>query len=238
MPWRIYDSGVASAEENMAIDQALLRDIGKCEEAIIHLYEWSGDSATYGYFTNPFTFLDERAVNQHRLQLARRPTGGGIIFHLCDFAFSILIPATHPAYSINTLDNYLYVNKMVAEVVRQFGNFSEMPELLPKEEVAIDKSSGHFCMAKPTKFDVMIEGKKVAGGAQRRTKQGFLHQGSLSLTMPSEVFLQEVLLSETCVQKSIQKFTHPLIKGKCSSNQLLEAKNELRNLMVNVARKS
>ena len=39
-------------------------------------------------------------------------------------------------------------------------------------------------MAKPTPFDLVIEGKKVGGAAQRRTRKGLLHQGSLSVCPP------------------------------------------------------
>jgi len=35
------------------------------------------------------------------------------------------------------------------------------------------------CFANPVRADVMIDGRKVAGAAQRRTQQGLLQQGSI-----------------------------------------------------------
>jgi lipoate-protein ligase A len=35
------------------------------------------------------------------------------------------------------------------------------------------------CFAKPVRADVMIDGRKIAGAAQRRTRRGLLQQGSI-----------------------------------------------------------
>jgi lipoate-protein ligase A len=64
-------------------------------------------------------------------------------------------------------------------------------------------------MAKPTKYDVMWEGKKVGGGAQRRTKYGFLHQGTISLGRPDEEFLSGILLDKELLSSFIQNSFHP-----------------------------
>jgi lipoate-protein ligase A len=39
--------------------------------------------------------------------------------------------------------------------------------------------SRHLCFANPVSADVMIESRKIAGAAQRRTRAGLLHQGSI-----------------------------------------------------------
>jgi lipoate-protein ligase A len=231
MEWTVLDTGKASAEKNMSIDQELLKNIGESKKGIIHFYDWIEDSATYGYFTDPYQFLNEDKVNRRGLQLARRPTGGGIIFHLCDFAFSMLVPATSETYSINTLDNYHFINNIVARAIKAYGCEGD-PQLLPIEVQPQDICSGHFCMAKPTIYDVMIAGKKVGGGAQRRTKQGFLHQGSLSLAMPSNVFLEDVLLPGTCVKDSMLKHSFLLLGSNYTFKQLESARKDLRRLLV------
>ena len=35
------------------------------------------------------------------------------------------------------------------------------------------------CFANPVRADVMIDGRKIAGAAQRRTRRGLLQQGSI-----------------------------------------------------------
>ena len=190
------DTGKRSAEENMELDCALLEDLGYCSDLILHFYDWENPSATYGHFIKPEEYLQEG-----KLDLAKRPTGGGIVFHVTDFAFSVLVPKDHPGYSENTLENYAFINKKVIEALGG-------GELLPHEPEALDKASMSFCMAKPTRYDVMIEGRKVGGAAQRRTKDGYLHQGTIFLKKPSEEFLRSILLPGTRVLEGMEENSH------------------------------
>lgn len=234
IPWKAIDSGADTAKFNMAFDEQLLKNIDpeSCQP-ILHLYEWNAPSATYGYFTDPYTLLNASTVEQSGLQLARRPTGGGIIFHLTDFAFSILVPAGHSAYSINVLDNYAFVNRMLVEIIEKFSGGKIGCRLLPEEPTAIDSHSGYFCMAKPTKYDVVLDdGRKVAGGAQRRTKNGFLHQGTISLGFPNEYLLESVLLPGTRVLEAMRLNTYPLLGNDATVSAIVEAKQVLRNLFL------
>jgi lipoate-protein ligase A len=43
------------------------------------------------------------------------------------------------------------------------------------------------CFANPVAADVLLEGRKIAGAAQRRTRTGLLHQGSIQhATLPAD----------------------------------------------------
>lgn len=232
MPCEIINTGVSSAVRNMEIDLQLLKGLASDNTCKLHIYDWSAASATYGYFANPFQSLDAEKVSQHALQLARRPTGGGVIFHIWDFAFSFLMPSQHPAFSINTLENYATVNRMLAETIRRFSGGTIQPELLQEEPKSFEESCACFCMAKPTQFDVMAEGRKVSGGAQRRTRHGFLHQGTISLVMPDRAYLEEVLIDSPNVLDGMDQNSYALLKGSYTAKQLREAKQELEQCLV------
>ena len=141
--WQLIESGKKSAEDNMALDASLLEKLDPLGSPILHLYDWVGPSATYGYLTKPSHVLNMDGVQEVGLFLARRPTGGGIIFHVTDLAFSVLIPAGHEGFSENTLDNYQYINKKVLQAVK-LGIQSTGMELLAEDGVAKDSSCGHF----------------------------------------------------------------------------------------------
>ena len=87
-------------------------------------------------------------------------------------------------------------------------------------------------MAKPTKYDVLWEGKKVAGAAQRKTKAGFLHQGSISLVMPPQDYLNYILAPGTSVQQAMQIHTYPLLGLSASSMEINLAKQKLAALLA------
>ncbi len=209
---KVLDTGVESAQKIMETDALFLEKLEN--EPLIHFYDWATPSATYGYFIDVSQYLKMPS----KLTLARRPTGGGIIFHTIDYAFSVLVPASHPYFSENTLENYLLINEPVKRAIGATG-------LLPEEPVPLDEASSHFCMAKPTKYDVMVGSRKVAGAAQRRKKQGFLHQGSIALMLPTETFLDEVLLPGTRVKEGMFANSHYLVQ---ETSQLEQVKKELK----------
>jgi lipoate---protein ligase len=221
----IFDSGINSAEANMRLDATLLETIS---QPMLHLYQWARPSATFGYFIRPENHLNLKKATLHNLDLARRPTGGGIVFHIWDLAFSFLLPASHPAFSLNTLDNYAFVNNAVLETVRSY--FSLTPALIPQDGELKSADSNHFCMARPTQYDVVYQGVKIAGAAQRRRKQGFLHQGTISLAIPNFELLEELLSKE--VVSSMRAFTFSPVKEV----ELPKVRKELEKLLADKLR--
>lgn len=229
MSWEIVDTGVHSAEENMRFDAELLEKADRFARPVLHLYEWSGDSATYGHFIEPGQFLHLDNAKKRLLQLARRPTGGGIVFHIWDMAFSVLVPAACPEFSTNTLDNYALVNNAVLAAVKELLGQQSPVSLTPDDYSPWDTHCGHFCMAKPTKYDVMWEGRKIAGAAQRKTRLGFLHQGTIALVLPPQEYLDAVLLPGTQVREAMMAHTFPILK---KGDSLPDAKKRLRELLA------
>lgn len=211
MAWNILERQAASARANMEMDSQLLEGLGDQEKPILHLYAWERESLTFGYFMKPEELLNLEEAEKRGIDWARRPTGGGTVFHLWDLAFSVLIPAKSPLFSTNTLDNYNLINRVVKDVVKEFigGEISLTPDDAPFS----DPTCTHFCMARPTKYDVMLQGKKIAGAAQRKTKEGFLHQGTLALISPDEELLT-ALLPSAAVREAMMRTTFPLLQER------------------------
>lgn len=232
MKWKVIDTGSASPEANMAFDKKLLESASESQEALLHLYEWEGLSATYGYFTDPDAFFDAEEVEKSGLQLARRPTGGGIIFHIHDLAFSAVVPASHPRFSLNTLDNYAYINQAVIKAVAVFAGDAIVPELHRECGGSCSGPVNMFCMAKPTQYDVMVMGKKVGGAAQRRTREGFLHQGSISLALPPLSLLRQVLKAKETIIEAMTLNSFCLLPDSFTPGQLEEARGELKKGLI------
>lgn len=226
----IIDRGTADAQYHMDKDLELLKQASHLKQPILHFYNWLHPSATHGYFINPDKFLNHEGLQKWGIRLARRPTGGGIVFHLTDLAFSVVIPSWHSAYSMNTLDNYGIINQCVAHAVTKFKN-ELTPILLSSQHTPLDSSCEHFCMAKPTIYDVMVEGKKVGGAAQRRTKEGFLHQGTIALSLPSEEMLSEILKPGTLVLEAMKNNSYSLV-GLIQEEQFKKEREKLRLLLA------
>ena len=104
----------------------------------------------------------------------------------------------------------------------------KVPSLLPKDPLPLDESSRHFCMAKPTIYDVMIGGRKIAGAAQRKRKQGYLHQGSIAIALPKEIFLQDILLPDTQVLEAMRLNTFSILGSDYTPSDLKDVRQTLR----------
>jgi lipoate-protein ligase A len=230
--WIVLDTGISTAEENMRIDAEVLENLQTTSLPVLHLYDWKGDCATYGYLVDPYEFLDKRGVQKMGLQLARRPTGGGIIFHIWDLAFSVAVPAHCQFFSENTLANYEFVNQAVLSAVKEFMQTQEHLEIIPQDFTPMDVSCKRFCMAQPTKYDVVYQGKKIAGAAQRKTKKGFLHQGTISLMLPSRQYLHEVLKPNTDVLEAMFVNTFALLGPQATTKELEEARCAIKQLLI------
>lgn len=224
---KLIDTGAATAARNMSIDQELLDSLQTSTEPILHLYEWQRFAATYGHFANPHLLFDTKRGEELGYDVAKRPTGGGVIFHTSDFAFSFLLPASHPLFSENTLDNYNLVNTQVGEVLKRYSNGALIPTLQPCPK-SQDRPS--FCMVRPTCFDLVIEGKKAAGAAQRKTKHGFLHQGSISLTLP--IHIEQLV--DPCVAEQMRASSYFLLGSQATELALQQARNQLHGIIIEV----
>jgi len=226
------DTGIQAAEENMRRDGELLQEISG--DPILHLYDWEGPSVTYGHFIIPEKHLCLDAVRENQISLARRPTGGGIVFHLWDYAFSFLMPSSHPLFSLNTLENYAFVNKVVLEAVREMFDVNNSVELLPQSMPIQGADCGNFCMARPTQYDVVYQGRKIAGAAQRRTKRGYLHQGTISLALPCMNLLQSLLLNKKDVMEAMGAYSFAPLQGGESKSEVQKIRKEMGELLYKV----
>jgi lipoate-protein ligase A len=229
---QLLDTGRNTAASNMLLDEKLLNELDPNGIPILHLYQWAAPSATFGLFIKPENHLNLEKAQKWGLDLGKRPTGGGIVFHVWDLAFSFLMPANHKAFSLNTLQNYEFVNKAVLEVVRSF--FGLKPELIPQNGPELSPACKNFCMAKPTIYDVVHQGVKIAGAAQRRTKEGYLHQGTISLTSPNLELLEDVLLSKDDVVKAMEAFTFAPVKF----DELDQVRREIEKLLADKLKES
>lgn len=185
------------AENIMQKDAELLKGLSATDSPILHLYTWKNPSITYGHFVEIETMLNLAYLKEIGVDVAKRPTGGGVIFHLFDYAFSFLLPSGSSFFSINPLENYALVNGVVFTALKPFLMEKKISFL---ETNPLDPTvAKNFCMAKPTIYDLVVEEKKIVGAAQRKKNQGVLHQGSISIQALDQPFLQKALVNPEIV---------------------------------------
>jgi lipoate-protein ligase A len=162
-PWRLFLHGPDSPARNMAVDEALLREV---REPVLRLYEWSVPAVSLGYF-QPAALAGERPF-------VRRYTGGGLVDHARDVTYTIVLPRAHPWMEMSAPESYCHIHRGVQAALTACGIASELTP-------AAHAVESEACFAKPVKFDIVSDAGKLSGAAQRRTREGLLHQGSILL---------------------------------------------------------
>jgi len=175
-----------SAEWQMSQDKQLLDALSSQTDLVTRFYEWRAPTITYGCFIDPQQYLKAEIPG---FEMAKRPTGGGMLFHIHDFPFTVAVPKNHPKFSEDVLENYRFVNEAVVKAIREV--LGEHPFQLQERTRSGDFN--HFCMATPTRYDILMQGYKIGGAAQRKTAHGFVHQGALFLEAPPWDLLREYL---------------------------------------------
>jgi len=168
MNWSFLDSGKSNAAFNMALDEALLEQAAELGQPVLRFYGWTEPAASFGYFQR----YAEVAQTIRLRPLIRRPTGGGIVPHDIDWTYSFVVPPDHEWHLLKAEESYRRIHAWIQSA---FGRLNIATELAP----CCKKSLPGQCFVGHEKFDLLWQGKKIAGAAQRRNKAGLLIQGSV-----------------------------------------------------------
>ena len=176
--WLFWDDIDRPPQENMDIDADLLKNASLLGgKPLIRFYGWDRPSVTIGYVQK-----EEIVPDRDKYIVVKRPTGGGVVYHDRDFTYTVVVPAEHWIAQLDRVESYRVIHKAI---VRAFASFGLKGLLVNTDQPKSDRATMK-CFTTPTKYDVLCDlrnGKtaKFAGSAQRRTRNGILHQGSIIL---------------------------------------------------------
>ncbi|MFQ6042876.1 MAG: biotin/lipoate A/B protein ligase family protein, partial [Candidatus Poribacteria bacterium] len=180
--WRLSQTGKNTAAMNMAIDEALM--LRQMEDALptLRFYGWTRPSFSFGYFQKIAEEINLPKCRELGIDLVRRPTGGGTVIHGWDLTYSVAVPLDNPLIPKDTLESYRLISECIIAGLRQLDIKAEHYS----ERSIGDETLRNICLTNPTKYDVLIDSRKVAGAAQRRKQGVMLHQGYIALDMPPD----------------------------------------------------
>ncbi len=168
--WRDHDHHPA---RNMAIDEALLERISEYDMPLLRIYEWDRPAVSIGYSQD----YAAATVDEEDYEIVRRPTGGGVVFHTNDLTYTAVIPPANSICSLNRNESYQVFHEAL---LIAFTTMGVAAGLHREEQEDVDRRVMK-CFVTPSKFDVVSVTGKHAGAAQRRSRMGILHQGSILL---------------------------------------------------------
>lgn len=166
----VDDPAPRAAALNMALDEVLLERISGAP--LLRVYRWECPAVSFGYFEPVAPVMSRWPCHD----LVRRWTGGGIVVHGEDLTFSLLVPRVLALATLPAAESYRLIHSAVASALAEAG----MPAATLQDAApAPGANASRACFENPVPHDLLLSGRKVAGGAQRRTRRGLLHQGSI-----------------------------------------------------------
>jgi len=117
--------------------------------------------------------------SRHRLPLAndsliRRLTGGGLVQHGADLTYSVVSPIRLQPWLRRPRESYHLIHLALRNALVTFGIAAEL------WRGKCPTGDGRICFDSPVHDDVILNGKKIAGAAQKRSRGYLLHQGSIA----------------------------------------------------------
>jgi lipoate-protein ligase A len=163
----------ADAVANMAADLLLLESYPAPTHVRFRAFAWSEPAFTFGV-SQPWAKY--RAQVPAHYPLVRRCTGGGLVSHLEDWTFALVIPADHPLFKAEAMASYAAVHAALLQALLRQG---QPVELVPTPAGTRDHRTPDDCSrrAEPNDLVRSDDGRKVAGAAQKRTRHGLLLEG-------------------------------------------------------------
>jgi lipoate-protein ligase A len=165
MAWRFLDTGEGDAYWNMAFDEAILTlRIENKLPATLRVYNWRPSAVSIGYFQSLEDEVDLEACKALGVDVVRRITGGGAVYHECGGELT---------YSFVASEEELKAKRFFKDIQ---GSYQVICEAL----VEGLRKLGVNAEFKPVN-DIVVNGKKISGNAQTRRRGVILQHGTILL---------------------------------------------------------
>lgn len=153
----------------------------------IRFYGWEPATLSIGYFQRVAKEIRMEAVREKQLGFVRRPTGGRGVLHEHELTYSVIVSEAHPAMPKTVTEAYRVISTGLLEGFKALGlnAYFAVPDS-EKEREALKKPRSAVCFDAPSYYELVVEGKKIAGSAQTRQKGVILQHGSILLDIDEE----------------------------------------------------
>ena len=159
----------------------MARDVALLGEAVptVRLYGWRPACVSLGRAQTEED-VDVEAARAYGFDVVRRATGGGGILHNEEeVTYAVVLPLDHPGLPRDITGSFAFLSAGVVEALRALG--------LPAEiESVPDNTRDALCYVRKQGTNVVVRGRKISGGAQRRSDKAILQHGTIIVRRDEE----------------------------------------------------
>ncbi|OEL02292.1 lipoate--protein ligase family protein [Staphylococcus casei] len=179
--WNFINTGSNDPYYNMAMDEALLNFVSRGEiDPVIRFYTWNPATLSVGYFQRLTKEIDIEKVKAKGYGMVRRQTGGRGVLHDKELTYSVIVPESHPDMPSTVTEAYRVISEGLLEGFKLLGfdTYFAIPRSKEERE-KLKQPRSAVCFDAPSWYELVVEGRKIAGSAQVRQKGVILQHGSL-----------------------------------------------------------
>ena len=179
--WRLIDTGPCYGRENMAIDEALFRCFDPAaSQPVLRLYGWQPPALSLGRFQKAGDDLDLTRCRADNLNIVRRITGGGAIWHADELTYSLVCSPRQIPPAASVKESFRVLTSFLLGFYRALGLQADYAvDLVPSGSKLGQRTP--LCFAGQESYDIMLHGRKIGGNAQRRSREIIFQHGSIPL---------------------------------------------------------
>ncbi|HXY62192.1 MAG TPA: lipoate--protein ligase family protein [Nitrospirota bacterium] len=179
--WKFLDTGSSIGAYNMAVDEELLARAQAGEAmSVLRFYGWRPPAVSIGRFQKIENAVNADACKRRGFDIVRRITGGRAVLHQHELTYSIVSRTDNPLFPPDVLGTYMIIAAGLLGGLRNLGINAEMVSRSDRHAALVKKGTKDpSCFASPSWYEILVNGKKIVGSAQRRVTGAFLQHGSV-----------------------------------------------------------
>jgi len=197
MSWELIIDGAIAGATNMAIDAALLDEVvGSSERrTIVRFYGWRQPTISLGRNQKVDDAVDVLYCRANSIDVVHRPTGGRAVLHDDELTYAV-ISNDSSCFGDTIYGNYKRVSEALCIGYHSLGVRAVLAPDTRKPGVS-ENGSDPPCFLSTSRYELMVDGRKIAGSAQRRVRGSFLQHGSMPITCDREVLARATGLPDS-----------------------------------------
>lgn len=193
--WRLIREEARDGPTQMAFDEVAAETAAAGGPRTVRLYRWDPSCLSLGRHQAPES-VDWDACRAAGVDVTRRPTGGGGIYHdnYGDVSYSVIAPADELPGDL--MASYHLLCEPVLAALRALGVDADY---VADERPAVHRPACYLRGLNPA-HDVVSDGgagRKLAGNAQHRQREAVVQHGSISFSVDAEAHLDCFAAPET-----------------------------------------
>jgi lipoate-protein ligase A len=173
--WRLIREERRPGPIQMALDEVAAETAASGGPRTVRVYRFDPPTLSLGYGQAPET-VDWAACDRLGIDVTRRPTGGGAIYHdpAGDVSHSLVAPADELPGDLH--DSYRLLLTPLLDALDALGVDAGLAE---DDRPALHEPACYLRARSPAHDVVGPDGRKLSGNAQHRTREAVVQHGSL-----------------------------------------------------------